>query len=78
MHDAGMPRATLTFRLPDEESEFRDAVEGQRAKCIVMALDEHLREQIKGDELSHEIEVAFQELREWLRSECADHGLDLL
>jgi hypothetical protein len=76
MHDAGMPRATLTFRLPDEESEFRDAADGWRAKSVLRSLDEHLRSQIKHGELSHDVEVALQELREWLSSECAEHGLD--
>jgi hypothetical protein len=71
-----MPRATLTFRLPDEESDFRDAVDGWRAKCVLRSLDEHLRSQIKHGELPDEIEVALQELREWLSSECAEHGLD--
>lgn len=78
MHDAVMPTATLRFRLPDDEGEFRDAVEGHRAKMLIVMLDEHLAAAIKGDEVSHEVEVAYQELREWLRSECADHGLDLL
>lgn len=78
MHDAGMPTATLRYRLPEEESEFRDAVEGSRAKCMLAQIDEHLRQQIKHGELSHEVEVALQELREWLRAECVGMGLDLL
>ncbi len=53
MHDAGMPTATLRFRLP-------------------------VATEIKGGELGHDVEVAYQELREWLRSQCAEHGLDLL
>jgi len=73
-----MPTATLRFRLPDDEGEFRDAVEGHRAKMLIMALDHHLTTLIKADDVGHELEVAYQELREWLRSECSDHGLDLL
>jgi hypothetical protein len=73
-----MPRATLTFRLPDDEGEFRDAVEGSRAKGIVLLLDDHLATAIKAGELGHDVETAYQELREWLRTQCADHGLDLL
>ena len=73
-----MPTATLRFRLPDDEGEFRDAVEGARAKGLVMPIDDHLATEIKGGELGHDVETAYQELREWLRSQCADHGLDLL
>jgi hypothetical protein len=78
MHHARMPTATLRFRLPEDEGEFRDAVEGSRAKSIVILLDDHLATEIKGGELGHDVEVAYQELREWLRSQCAEHGLDLL
>jgi hypothetical protein len=72
-----MPRATLTFRLPDDEPEFRDAVDGWRAKSVLRSLDEHLRSQIKHGELSDEVEVVLQELREWMRGECAEHGIEL-
>jgi hypothetical protein len=44
----------------------------------VILLDDHLATEIKGGELGHDVEVAYQELREWLRSQCAEHGLDLL
>jgi hypothetical protein len=71
-----MPKAMLVYRLPDDEPEFRDAVDGWRAKCVLRSLDEHLRSQINHGELSHDVEVALQELREWLSSECAEHGLD--
>ena len=73
-----MPTATLRFRLPEDEADFRDAVERHRAKCLVVLIDDHLATEIKGGELSHDVEVAYQELREWLRSQCAEHGLDLL
>jgi len=72
-----MPTATLRFRLPDDESDFRDAIEGSRAKAIIAHLDEHLAEAIKGGELGHDVETAYQELREWLRTHCASYGLDL-
>ena len=78
MHDAGMPIATLRYRLPEEESDFRDAVEGSRAKTVLAQIDEHLRQQIKHGQLSHEVEVALQELREWVRATCEGMGLDLL
>jgi hypothetical protein len=78
MHDAWMPTATLRFHLPQDEGDFRDAVEGHRAKCIVMLIDDHLATEIKGGDLPHDVEVAYQELREYLRTQCAEHGLDLL
>ena len=72
-----MPTATLRFRLPEDEGDFRDAIEGARAKAIIAHLDEHLAEAIKGNELGHDVETAYQELREWLRTHCASYGLDL-
>jgi len=73
-----MPTATLRFRLPEDEGDVRDCVEGSRAKSIVILLDDHRATEIKGGERGHDVEVAYQELREWLRSQCAEHGLDLL
>ena len=77
MHHAGMPIATLRFRLPEEETDFRDAVEGSRAKVVLSLIDEHLRQQIKHGELDDAVEVALQEVRSWLHSTCTEHGIDL-
>jgi len=48
-----------------------------RSASAIAHLDEHLAEAIKGGELGHDVETAYQELREWLRTHCASYGLDL-
>jgi hypothetical protein len=77
MHDAWMPTVTLRFRLPEEDSDFRDAVDGPRAKCVLSILDDHLRSQIKHGELEDAVEVALQEVRSWLHTTCSEHGIEL-
>ena len=32
----------MRYRLPEEESDFRDAVEGSRAKCLLAQIDAQL------------------------------------
>jgi hypothetical protein len=47
MHDAGMPTATLTYTLPDEESEHRAALEGSAARLLLWDIDQHCRSVMK-------------------------------
>ena len=72
-----MPRAQLTFRLPEEDAEFRDAVDGGRAKAVLYRLDEYLRGQIKHADLPADIETAMQEVREWVAAQCTELGIEI-
>lgn len=42
-----MPTATLTFRLPDEEAEMKQALQGENYYSIISEADNHLRAFIK-------------------------------
>jgi hypothetical protein len=42
-----MPRATLTFTLPDEQSDFDAAREGSAARSLIWAIDQHCRSLLK-------------------------------
>jgi hypothetical protein len=42
-----MPRATLTYSLPDEQTEFAAAREGQAARSLIWAIDQHCRSLLK-------------------------------
>jgi hypothetical protein len=42
-----MPRATLTFTLPDEQSDFDAAREGQAARSLIWQIDQHCRSVMK-------------------------------
>jgi hypothetical protein len=72
-----MPDATLSFRLPEEATEFRDAMEGANAKGVLWQLDAFLRMRIKHGELSEQVEAALQEVRNLLHSACSDSGVTL-
>jgi hypothetical protein len=72
-----MPIATLKFKLPDEESEFRSAVNGASWQLVAWNLDQYLRGQIKyaGDETPSEVLEALEKARETLRDEMTQNGL---
>ncbi len=42
-----MPTATLTFTLPDEQSDFDAAREGQAARSLIWQIDQHCRSVMK-------------------------------
>ena len=45
-----MPTATLTYTLPDEESEHRAALEGSAARLLIWDIDQHCRSVVKHGE----------------------------
>jgi len=58
-----MPRATLTFKLPEEEPEHRNALEGAAAKALLWDIDQHCRSIVKHGDPSDET----RELAELIR-----------
>jgi hypothetical protein len=63
-----MPTARLTFRLPDEETEFRDACEAAAAKSLIWQLDQHCRSIVKYEFDSHaERRRLAEEIRQMIR-----------
>lgn len=67
-----MPKATLTFDLPEEHEEFMSAVQGNAWNVAIFEFDQWLRSQIKygdRDEL--------QEVRDRLNQEVMERGLEL-
>lgn len=47
-----MPRATLTFELPEDNAEFRAALAGREALAVLHEIDRVLRYKIKHGEFS--------------------------
>lgn len=72
-----MARYTLSFRLPDEESEFKAAVQGRDAKLCLWQFAMYLRNRVKHGELSPEVRQALQAAREELQSMMTEHGVSL-
>ena len=73
-----MPTATLTFNLPEEEPEFKAAVNGSSWQSLAWELSQHLRSKIKyADEETPEAVVdALQEVRDFLHEELSSRGLN--
>lgn len=60
-------RATLTFRLPDEEPEHRAALQGREAKRVLWEIDQRLRAVLKHGSPSDETARLAEEIRSLIR-----------
>lgn len=72
-----MPRATLTFTLPDEQSEFQNAVNGQAFKVVLFSFDQYLRNRVKYEPLPDAVYAALQSARSELHAMLSEHGVSL-
>ena len=70
-----MPKGMLTFDLPEEEEQFREAQAGPEWKYLVLDILNHLRTQINHNELSQERLAAFEEVRELIWHSIEDRKL---
>jgi len=63
-----MPTARLTFRLPEEQSQFEAACQGEAAKSLLWDLDQHCRSIVKYAQEPHEERVRLaEEIRQMIR-----------
>ena len=67
-----MPVATLTFTLPDEEPEFRAALQGQAAKSCLWEIDQRLRSVLKHGNPSEETRRLAEEIRSSIPAELLE------
>lgn len=70
-------KATITFTLPKEEHEYRNAIEGAKMRVILWDVDQFLRAKMKYEELSDGQYDAFKETREHLRRLLIEENIDL-
>lgn len=61
-----MPIATLRFTLPDEEVEYRAAVQGSEAKALLWDIDQRCRSILKYGSPSQETAKLAEEIREMI------------
>jgi len=72
-HAFRLPIAVLVFRIPEDDKDFSDAVNGWKWHVLAQKLDESLRGRIKhGNERG-----SYQEARDMLCELMRDLGLDL-
>ena len=62
-----MPHAQLEYNLPDEEEEFRHACNGMDYYAALRAVDQRLRDRLKYETLSPEVQEALNDTRRFLR-----------
>lgn len=62
-----MPIATLRFRLPEEQAEFDDALQGREAKRVIWEIDQHCRSLLKHGEPTKEQAELAEQIRQMLR-----------
>jgi hypothetical protein len=58
-----MPTATLKYRLPEEEHEYRRAILGDLAIQTLWHIDQHCRGAIKHGDVSQETARLLQQIR---------------
>lgn len=70
-----MPKATLTFKLPDEQAEFTAATQAGDMRLVLWAIDEYLRQQIKYCDHPPAIDAVYQAIRDKLHEELASRNI---
>jgi hypothetical protein len=70
-----MPKATLTFNLPEERIEHADAVNGARWRGIVLDINEELRSKIKYGTDAKAVGV-YDAFRKWMWELIKTSNLD--
>ena len=69
-----MPKATLTFNLPEEDQEHQDAVDGTLWRIVVVELLDHLREKRKYE---NKKSMNIDDLREFILEEMDTRRLKI-
>lgn len=68
---------TLTFNLPEEAEDLKDALNGTIIKSVIWDLDQFLRSKIKYTDLSDEQHTAYNEIRDELHRILNDHEVTI-
>ena len=69
--------ATINYNLPEDDFQFRRAINGYKWAQIVYDVDETFRRELKYTEgLSEEQRACYEKVREVIREEMLDHNLD--
>ena len=71
-----MPKATITFNLPEENERFKDAVDASDLKSILRKIDQYLRNNSKYTDIEHDSDL-YQEVRDHLHELLMDYGITL-
>jgi len=72
-----MPIATLTFNLPEENDEHREALQAGKVLGAIQEFDNFLRAKIKYEDLSENDYKIYESVREKLHNSFAEAGVTL-
>lgn len=67
-----MPKASLTFVLPDEESEFHAAMHSHEFASALLGIDHHCRSMIKYGNLTEDEAALLQDIRDMIPLEAIE------
>ena len=70
-------RATLEFELPEEQVEFREAVDSGKTRSVLWNFTEWLRSQLKYQDLSQAEADALERAKAHLWALLEEYGVDL-
>ena len=65
-------KATLTFNLPEEESEHRCAINGNKYWCLLWEIDQFCRGQLKYGTKFKKVDDVFEHIREMIPYELME------
>lgn len=71
-----MPKVTISFNLPEEAHEHKDAIHGADWKGIVYELSTLLRNKLKYGHEYKTADEALEAVRDALWEECRENNLD--
>jgi hypothetical protein len=71
-----MPIAKLEFKLPEEQCEYKVAVQGGTWKSIVYDLSMFLRNSLKHGHTYKTADEALEAVKEFLWDECREENVD--
>jgi hypothetical protein len=64
-----MPKATLTYTLPQEQAEYDAAREGSAARSLIWAIDQHCRSLLKHGNPDAATRVLASDIRQMILDE---------
>lgn len=68
-------KAKLTFNLPDEQEEFKNALDGTSLALAIHEIDQYMRSELKHADLTDEVHDKVQEIRDELHSILTNYNL---
>jgi hypothetical protein len=72
-----MPKAMLSFKLPEEQAEFRNATQAGDMHSVLWEIDQYLRGQVKYCDHPPAISATYQAVRDRLWEELNARSITL-